>query len=233
LFLALAARFGAGEDCMSQKKEGPGPPITRRQMLAQAAKGAALASLVPVHPTQALLAETPPSQGTKPSHAAAKLIALETDNLKLSVDPANCRWSAQLKGSEMQLNDVHFLPGDDPSGWTVTSSVDRNDSSNLGSFETVTLHGTKHGHLDFEYRISASKTGNDILRLLRRAAGWHHGQMGQPGNALAQPRLLRAVAGGDPDYAQIVCGKPRGKRSNHRQHAADGPRHHPEGRFAL
>jgi hypothetical protein len=41
---------------MSQKKEGPGPPITRRQMLAQAAKGAALASLVPVHPTQALLA---------------------------------------------------------------------------------------------------------------------------------------------------------------------------------
>ena len=161
---------------MSQKKEGPGPPITRRQMLAQTAKGAALASLVPLAPTQTLLAETTQLQGaktgaqsTKPGHPTAKLIALETEKLKLSVDPANCRWSAQLKGSEMQLNDVHFLPADDPASWTVTSSVNRNDSSDLGSFETVTLHGTRYGQLDFEYRISASKTGNDILVSLGRA----------------------------------------------------------------
>jgi hypothetical protein len=161
---------------MSQKKEGPGPPITRRRMLAQTAKGAALASLVPLTSTQTLLAETTQLQGaktgaqsTKPGHPTAKLIALETEKLKLSVDSANCRWSAQLKGSEMQLNDVHFLPADDPSGWTVTSSVNRNDSSNLGSFESVTLRGTKHGQLDFEYRISASKAGNDILVSLGRA----------------------------------------------------------------
>lgn len=79
---------------MSQKKEGPGPPITRRQMLAQTAKGAALASLVPLAPTQTLLAETTQLQGaktgaqsTKPGHPTAKLIALETEKLKLSVDP--------------------------------------------------------------------------------------------------------------------------------------------------
>ena len=51
---------------------------------------------------------------------------------------------------------------------TVTSSVNRNDSDSLGSFESVTLHGTKHGQLDFECRISASKSVNDILVSLGR-----------------------------------------------------------------
>jgi hypothetical protein len=62
----------------------------------------------------------------------------------------------------MRLNDVPFLPGDDPSGRTVASSVDNHDANNLGSFVTVTLRGKKPGQLDFEYRLSVSKTGNDI-----------------------------------------------------------------------
>ena len=69
----------------------------------------------------------------------------------------------------MRLNDVHFLPGDDPSGWTVASSVNEDDTNNLGSFVTVTLRGTKPGQLDFEYQISVSKTGNDILVSLGRS----------------------------------------------------------------
>ena len=69
----------------------------------------------------------------------------------------------------MRLNDVYFLPGDDPAGWKVTSSVNNADSNNLGSFVTVTLHGTKPGQLDFDYQISASKTGNDILVSLGRS----------------------------------------------------------------
>jgi hypothetical protein len=69
----------------------------------------------------------------------------------------------------MRLNDVHFLPGDDPSGWTVTSSVNNDDSSNVGSFVTVTLHGTKPEQLDFDYQISVSKTRNDILVNLGRS----------------------------------------------------------------
>jgi hypothetical protein len=100
---------------------------------------------------------------------AATPVLVETQNLRVSVDPTTCRWSAQVKGSEMQLNDVHFLPNDDPSGWTVTSSVDQDDASGLGSFVTVTLHGSKPGQLDFEYQISVSKTGNDILVSLGRA----------------------------------------------------------------
>ena len=69
----------------------------------------------------------------------------------------------------MRLNDVYFLPDDDPSGWAVVSSVNRDDSSNLGSFVTVTLRGTKPGQLDFEYQISAAKTGTDILVSLGRS----------------------------------------------------------------
>ncbi|HZL77587.1 MAG TPA: hypothetical protein VFC17_01955 [Candidatus Limnocylindrales bacterium] len=100
---------------------------------------------------------------------AATPIRVETPNLLLRVDVENCRWSAEIKGTPMQLNDVHFLPGDDASGWTVTSSVNNDDSNNLGSFVTVTLRGKKPGQLDFDYQISASKTGNDILVSLGRS----------------------------------------------------------------
>jgi hypothetical protein len=100
---------------------------------------------------------------------AATPIKIDTRNLLLTVDATACRWSAEVKGTPMRMNDVHFLPGDDPSGWTVTSSVDSNDSNNLGSFATVTLRGKKPGQLDFEYRISAGKTGNDILVGLGRS----------------------------------------------------------------
>ena len=101
--------------------------------------------------------------------SAATPIAIDTRNLLITVHANTCRWSAEVKGTPMRLNDVHFLPGDDPSGWTVTSSVNNNDSNNLGSFVTVTLRGKKPGQLDFEYQISASKTGNDILVSLGRS----------------------------------------------------------------
>jgi hypothetical protein len=101
--------------------------------------------------------------------AGAAPINIETANLLLSVEPTNCHWSAAVKGTPMQLNEVHFLPGDDASGWTVTSSVNNDDANNFGSFVTVTLHGTKPGQLDFDYQVSASKTGNDILVSLGRA----------------------------------------------------------------
>ena len=96
-------------------------------------------------------------------------LTVDTPNLLLSFDATNCRWSAQVKGTPMQLSDVFFLPGDDASGWTVASSVNNNDSNNLGSFVTVTLRGTKPGQLDFDWQISASKTGNDILVSLGRS----------------------------------------------------------------
>src|ERR1039458_2317952 len=102
------------------------------------------------------------------SIAAAAPISVDTKTLAVTVDPTACRWSAAVKGTPMQINDVYFLPGDDASGWTVTSAVDQNDTSNLGSFVTVTLRGKKAGQLDFEYRISASKTNNDILVSLGR-----------------------------------------------------------------
>jgi hypothetical protein len=100
---------------------------------------------------------------------AATPITIDTSNLLVTVDATACRWSAEVKGTPMRLNDVHFLPGDDPSGWTVVSSVDNNDANSLGEFVTVTLRGTKPGQLDFEYQISASKTGNDILVSLGRS----------------------------------------------------------------
>jgi len=100
---------------------------------------------------------------------AATPITIDTQNLLVPVDATACRWSAEVKGTPMRLNDVHFLPGDDPSGWTVASSVNNNDSNNLGSFATVTLRGKKPGQLDFEYQIYVSKTGNDILVSLGRS----------------------------------------------------------------
>jgi hypothetical protein len=54
---------------------------------------------------------------------AATPIRIDTKNLLVSVDAVACRWSAEVKGTPMRLNDVYFLPGDDPSGWKVTSSV--------------------------------------------------------------------------------------------------------------
>jgi hypothetical protein len=99
---------------------------------------------------------------------AAAPIAVSTPSLSLSVDADNCRWSVQAKGTPMQMNNVYFLPGDDPSGWTVVSTVNENDSNIYGSFTTVTLHGTKSGQLDFDYQISASKTSSDILVSLGR-----------------------------------------------------------------
>src|SRR5271165_6000570 len=103
------------------------------------------------------------------SLAGAAPIRVDTPNILISVDAANCRWSAEIKGTPMQLNDVHFLPGDDTSGWTVAGSVNQDDANRFGSFVTVTLHGTKPGQLDFDYQISASKTGHDILVSLGRS----------------------------------------------------------------
>src|ERR1039458_6022049 len=103
-----------------------------------------------------------------PANAAAP-IKIDTGNLLVTVDAAACRWSAEVKGTPMRLNDVYFLPGDDPSGWKVTSSVNHADSNPFGSFDTVTLHGTKSGHLDFDYQISVSKTNDDILVSLGRS----------------------------------------------------------------
>ena len=65
-----------------------------------------------------------------PAHAAGP-IKIDTKNLLVTVDPTACRWSAEVKGTPMRLNDVYFLPGDDPSGWKVTSSVNNDDSSSL------------------------------------------------------------------------------------------------------
>jgi len=96
-------------------------------------------------------------------------IKVDTQNLLVVVDPAACRWSAQVKGTTMQLNDVHFLPNDDPSGWKVVSAVNKADDNKFGSFVTVTLHGTKPGQLDFDYQLSVSKLNNDILVSLGRA----------------------------------------------------------------
>jgi hypothetical protein len=112
----------------------------------------ALAALCPVSP----------ANGAVP-------IKIDTANLLVSVDAAACRWSAEVKGTPMRLNDVYFLPGDDPAGWKVTSSVDNADSNKFGSFVTVTLRGQKPGQLDFEYQISVAKNGNDILVALGRS----------------------------------------------------------------
>ena len=77
--------------------------------------------------------------------AAAAPITVDTKFLLVSVDAAACRWSAEVKGTPMRLNHVHFLPGDDPSGWTVVSSVNQDDSNKSGSFVMVTLRGKKAG----------------------------------------------------------------------------------------
>ena len=40
-------------------------------------------------------------------------VRVDTQNVLLSVDATNGRWSAEIKGTPMQLNEVYFLPGDD------------------------------------------------------------------------------------------------------------------------
>jgi hypothetical protein len=102
------------------------------------------------------------------AQSAKTPIQIDNKYLLVSVDAANCRWSLRVKGTEMQLNDVYFLPGDDPSGWKVVSSIKKDDSNDLGSFVTVTLKGKKPGQPDFEYEISVSKTGNDVIVSLGR-----------------------------------------------------------------
>ena len=47
---------------------------------------------------------------------AATPIRVDTRDLQILVDPTNCRWSAEVKGTPMQLNDVRFLPNDDSLG---------------------------------------------------------------------------------------------------------------------
>ncbi len=106
--------------------------------------------------------------------ASVPLLHIDTEKLSVFVDPNACRWSASVKGTPMQLNDVHFLPGDDPSGWTVTSSIDEHDINRLGEFTTVTLHGEKAGQLDFDYAIAVSRTGTDLLVSLGRANSTGH-----------------------------------------------------------
>jgi hypothetical protein len=104
----------------------------------------------------------------KLDQSAKNPIKVDTKNIAVIVDAANCRWSAKVKGTAMQMNDVFFLPGDDPSGWEVISSVKKDDSNKLGSFLTVNLHGTKSGQLDFDYQISVSQNYNDIIVSLGR-----------------------------------------------------------------
>ena len=94
---------------------------------------------------------------------AATPIKVDTGKLLVTVDAEACRWSAEVKGTPMRINNVYFLPGDDPAGWKVASSVNNSDSNSLGTFVTVTLRGKKPGQLDFDYEVSASKTGNDLL----------------------------------------------------------------------
>src|ERR1039457_7447216 len=67
---------------------------------------------------------------------AAPPIRVDTRNLLVSVDPSVCRWSAGGKGSPMQLNDVYFLPGDDASGWKVTSSVNNRSEEHTSELQS-------------------------------------------------------------------------------------------------
>lgn len=95
-------------------------------------------------------------------------IVVNTKNLQVTVNANTLRWSAQIKGTAMQINDIHFLK-DDPAGWKITSTVINNDVNKLGSYTTIKLHGTKAGQLDFDYQISASKTNNDLIVSLGEA----------------------------------------------------------------
>jgi len=94
--------------------------------------------------------------------ASAEILTVEQQRLLIQVDLKNALWSAHLKGTEVRLNNVSCLGGDDAAGWSITHEVN-DDSNPLGTFVTVTLRGTKPGELDFDYRLSVSKTSGDIL----------------------------------------------------------------------
>jgi hypothetical protein len=50
---------------------------------------------------------------------AAPPITVAMRNFRVAVNDATCRWWVYVKGIPMRMNDVHFLPGDDPSGWSM------------------------------------------------------------------------------------------------------------------
>jgi hypothetical protein len=106
--------------------------------------------------------------GCSSKDSSSGIITLDGQKVKVRVDTKTCRWSAELKGTDVKLKDIHFLDGDNPSGWKITATLNRKDEGVLGNFETVILHGTKKGQLDFDYHISAGKTGNDIIVSLDR-----------------------------------------------------------------
>jgi len=93
---------------------------------------------------------------------------LEGKRVRVDVDVTGCRWSAQLKGSQMSLKKIYFLPHNNPAGWKVKAAPARDETNALGSFKTLTLHGTKSGQLDFDYHIWVSRTGSDIIVSLDR-----------------------------------------------------------------
>lgn len=97
-----------------------------------------------------------------------KPFVIDTRFIQVTVDVNNCRWSLKVKGTDMQMNNIYFLPGDDPLGWRVTGSVNNNCNTKLGSFITVTLKGTRQGQLDFDYHISVNKDNNDVIVSLGR-----------------------------------------------------------------
>lgn len=133
------------------------PSLSRRSVLNRAAQTAAVAAVGAAVPASAQTVD-----------GAAAPVLLETQNLRLAVDVENCRWSIAQKNGPMAIRDIYFLPGDDPSGWTVTSAINRSDDNRFGKFVTITLRGTKPGHLDFEYQVSIGKTGDDVLVSLGR-----------------------------------------------------------------
>jgi hypothetical protein len=100
------------------------------------------------------------------SQSEAGMVAMDQQKLRVQVYPARCSWSAELNDTEVSLGEVHFLS--DTAGWTITHQVRENDLPQLGGFTTVTLHGVKPGEMDFDYHISVSKTGNDIIVSLDR-----------------------------------------------------------------
>jgi hypothetical protein len=135
----------------------PSKPIfSRRDVIAHAAQGAAVVSIV-----------------SAPAYAAAgknaKPIDVSTKTLSARIDVANCRWSVTHKPTGIRFQDIYFLPGNDPAGWNVESSIVETDKTKYGVFSTIVLRGTKAHALDFEYRIMVDKSGDDILVSLGRA----------------------------------------------------------------
>ena len=196
------------------------------------------------HPSFLLAAVT--VLGQMPTIRAAAPLKVETRNLVLSVDAENCRWSAEVKGTPMRLNDVYFLPGDDPSGWTVTGSVNNDDTNKL----RIVRHRDAARERSPDNSISSTRSpparpattfssawaarttparhvrrgGHGLLRLERCAAGRHHRKMDQPGNHVPKSRVLRPCPGDQFRHAQDVPGESRDQGHGHRQQPVDGTR---------